>query len=139
MCPSDRFSAIGPNNMSVSDSRFSVEGFFTGREESRRIFDAVRAAVWAAGPAEMRVSKSQISFRRRRMFAWAWIPGQYLRRETVPLVLTLAFRRRDSSPRWKEVVEPYPGRFTHHLELSSPRDVDDEVRGWIREAMSSAG
>jgi hypothetical protein len=49
-------------------------------------------------------------------------------------VLTLALRRRDPSPRWKEIVEPARGRFTHHLELHSVDDIDQEVRGWLSDA-----
>ena len=42
------------------------------------------------------------------------------------------------SPRWKEIVEPAPGRFTHHLELYFADDVDDQVRCWLHEAWESA-
>jgi hypothetical protein len=113
--------------------------FFAGHEESRQLFEAVRRAVEAIGPAELRMGTSHVSFRRRRAFAWAWIPGRYLRGETPPLMRTLSFPHRDPSPRWKEVVEPAPGRFTHHLELSSVADVGDEVRGWLRDAWGSSG
>ncbi|MBI5568043.1 MAG: hypothetical protein HY870_24305 [Chloroflexi bacterium] len=67
---------------------------------------------------------------------FARLPKQYLRR-AAPLVLTLGFRCRDASPRWKEIVEPRPGRFTHHLELWSLTDIDDEVREWLRAAWVS--
>jgi hypothetical protein len=53
-------------------------------------------------------------------------------------VLTVGLRRRDGSPRWKQIVEPYPGRFTHHLELRSPGEVDAEVEAWLREAWGLA-
>jgi hypothetical protein len=125
--------------MKKPELSLTVEKYFEDREESRSIFDVVRAAVTEAGPSEMRVTKSQISFRRRRAFAWVWIPEKYLHRKSAPLVLTLSLTPRDPSPRWKEIVEPYPGRFTHHLELMSPKDVDGEVRGWIRRAWSTAG
>ena len=117
----------------------TVDEFLTGQSDSRRIFDALHAAVDAIGPVEVRVTKSQVAFRRRRAFAFAWRPGAYLRGQVAPLVLTLALRRRDPSPRWKEVVEPYPGRFTHHLELRSPTEIDDEVRAWLEEAWAAAG
>jgi hypothetical protein len=55
------------------------------------------------------------------------------------LVLTLSLRRRDASPRWKEIVEPAKGRFTHHLELRSPDEIDAEVRAWLARAWSGAG
>ena len=88
---------------------------------------------------EIRVSKSQIAFRRRRAFAWVWVPQRYLRGRQAPLVLTLSFARKDESPRWKEIVEPNPGRFTHHLELRTSTEIDDEVRGWLKEAWETAG
>ena len=117
----------------------TLDQFFSGQDESRRIFEAVRRAVEASGPVELRVGKSQVSFRRRKTFAWAWMPGQYLRGKTAPLVLTLSFPGRNVSPRWKEIVEPTPGRFAHHLELPSVADVDDEVRGWLRDAWEAGG
>ncbi|MBN2388614.1 MAG: hypothetical protein JXB85_16475 [Anaerolineales bacterium] len=116
----------------------TVEEFFSGQAKSRQIFEVVRSAVEAIGPAELRVQKSQISFRRRRPFAWLWMPGQYLGGKTAPLVLSIAFRNRTASPRWKEVVEPLPGRFMHHLELHSPSDIDKEVCTWLQEAWLAA-
>lgn len=88
----------------------------------------------AFGPAEIRVTKSQVAFRRGRAFAWVWIPGRYLRGRHAPLVLTVSLPRRSRSRRWKEIVEPVRGRFTHHMELRSRADVDDEVRGFLRKA-----
>lgn len=116
-----------------------MDEFFAGRDESRLIFEAVREAVAAIGPAEIRATKSQVAFRRRRGFAYVWMPGMYLRRDGAPLVLTVGLRRRDGSPRWKQVVEPAPGRFTHHLELYAPAEVDAEVSSWLREAWEGAG
>ena len=116
----------------------TLDEFFAGQAESRDLFEAVRHAVDAAGPATLRVMKSQIAFRRRKAFAWVWMPAQYLHRAAAPLVLTIGFRYRDTSPRWKEIVEPAPGRFTHHLELYSVDDIDDEVRGGLREAWIAA-
>jgi hypothetical protein len=117
----------------------TLDDFFAGRDESRRIFEVLRGAVGALGPSEMRVTKSQVAFRRRRAFAWAWMPGAYLRGKQAPLVLTLALRRRSSSPRWKAIVEPAPGRFTHHMELRFGDEIDDEVRAWLQEAWADAG
>ena len=116
----------------------TLDEFFAGQGQSRQIFETVRRAITAIGPAELYISKSQISFRRRKAFAWVWMPGQYLGGKTAPLVLTFSFRRRDVSPRWKEIVEPAAGRFTHHLELYSTADIDDQVRGWLRDAWTAA-
>jgi len=115
------------------------DDFFATHEDSRRIFEVLQRAVAALGPADVRVTKSQVAFRRRRAFAWAWMPGAYLLGKHAPLVLTLSLHRRDSSPRWKEIVEPAPGRFTHHLELRSAADIDGQVRSWLQEAWEAAG
>jgi hypothetical protein len=116
----------------------TLDEYFVGQEKPRQIFEALRRAVDAVGPAEVRVTRSQVAFRRRTAFAWAWMPGKYLRGKHAPLVLTVSLRRRDSSPRWKEIVEPVPKRFMHHLELYSAADVDGEVGTWLREAWEAA-
>jgi hypothetical protein len=113
--------------------------FFGRNAGARQIFEAVRAAVESSGPVTLRAGKSQISFRRRVAFAWVWIPGQYLKGDRPPLVLTVGLRRRDLSPRWKQVVEPYPGRFVHHMELHRLEQVDQEVRQFLAEAWTVAG
>ncbi len=68
-----------------------------------------------------------------------WVPGMYLRGDQAPLVLTLSLTRKSSSNRWKQVVEPTKGRYTHHLELRSADEIDHEVRAWLHEAWSEAG
>ncbi len=117
----------------------TLDEFFAGQDLSRQLFEVVAAAIDAIGPADMRVSKSQVSFRRKRAFAWVWTPGRYLRGKVAPLVLTLALGSRHPSPRWKEIVEPSPGHFTHHLELFSADDVDEEVCSWLAAAWERAG
>jgi len=112
--------------------------FFGDQPLAKELFVVIDREVEALGEVTIRVSRSQIAFWRRRTLASVWMPAQYLKREAAPLVLTVFLRRRDDSPRWKEVVEPYPGRFTHHLELYDPADVDDQVTGWLREAWEKA-
>jgi predicted transport protein len=116
----------------------TLDEFFAGYKGSRAIFDALHTAIAALGAVEMRVTKSQVAFRRRRAFAWAWTPQRYLCGAHAPLVLSLAFSKRDDSTRWKEIVEPKPGRWMHHLELYSPVAIDDQVQRWLREAWEAA-
>lgn len=117
----------------------TLDEFFQGQEEARPLFEAVVRAVDNLGNVEIRVTKSQVAFRRRIAFAWVWIPAHHLRRPAAPLVLTIGVRLHHPSPRWKQVVEPYPGRFTHHLELHDPAEVDGEVCSWLRQAWLQAG
>ena len=114
------------------------ESFFEGHPDGLAVYRAVAERVAAVGDAQVRVTRSQIAFRRRRGFAWVWRPGQYLS-STVPAVLSVALSRRVESGRVKQVVQPSPRVWMHHLELASPDEVDDEVAGWLREAWVEAG
>lgn len=136
----------------------TLEEFFANHDDSRRLFDAVRETIESIGPAQVRVSKSQVAFRRKRGFAYVWMPAQYLGERgagepgadgrgaggsgtgdrLAPLVLTIGLRRRDTSARWKQVVEPAPGRFTRHLELRSADEIDEQVVAWLKEAWEVA-
>jgi hypothetical protein len=115
------------------------EAFFAGDARAQQLFATVREAVERLGEASIGVGTSQIAFRRGRTFAAVWRPARYLHGPAAPLVLTVFLPFRDGSPRWKEVVEPAPGRFTHHLELRRGADVDAEVEGWLRRGWEAAG
>lgn len=128
-----------PGDDQADDLQLTLEQFFAGCPEAWAIFLTLRQAIEAIGPVKLRVSKSQVAFSRRRVFAIAWRPGQYLSGKHAPLVLTVALRRRDSSSRWKQIADPAPGRFTHHLELFSSTEIDDQVRAWLIEAWQQAG
>ncbi len=115
------------------------EAFFAGRPLARAVFDAVRDRLGAIGPVEVRVSRSQVAFRRRRGFAFLWLPGQYLPRADAEVVLSLGLDHRDPSARFKEVVHPAPGVWLHHLEIRALDEVDDEVGRWLAEAAEERG
>lgn len=116
----------------------TLDEFFQDYAQSEVIFSALRSMLDGVGPTEMRISKSQVAFWRRKVVARVWIPAQYLKGNLAPLVLTLGFDHRHASPRWKEIVEPAAGRFTHHLELWSVDEVDEEVREWLQSAWLNA-
>ena len=118
----------------IDQDEAALAQFFAGRPEARALFAGLLAAVAATGPVRVRVSKSQVALERARTLARVWLPDQYLGPGHAPLVLTVGLRRRDGSPRWKQVVEVKPGRFTHHLELRSATEIDAEVLGWLAEA-----
>ena len=52
------------------------------------------------GEASVATTKSQVAFRRRRGFAYAWRPGQYVTSD-VPLVLSIALPHAVDSGRIK--------------------------------------
>ncbi|GAA0811030.1 DUF5655 domain-containing protein [Spirilliplanes yamanashiensis] len=115
------------------------EEFFAEVGEGLTVFRHVDDLVRRVAPdVTVRVSKSQVAFRRRRGFAFLWLPGQYLAKPAADIVLSIALRRRLRSDRFKEIVHPAAGTWMHHLEIHSVRDVDDEVAGWLREAAGDA-
>lgn len=82
-------------------------------------------------------TRSQIALRHRTGFAYLWYPGRYLRSE-VPAVLSIPLPERLESARFKQVNNPAPQVWMHHLELAGPDDLDDEVLGWLRAAYDAA-
>jgi hypothetical protein len=114
------------------------EAFFAGHEDGLAVYRAVAEAVAALGECDVRVSRSQIAFRRRRGFAYVWRPGQYVASD-VPAVLSVALDHPVESDRFKQVAHPAAAVWMHHLEVRRPAEVDAEVSGWLREAWGSAG
>jgi hypothetical protein len=119
-------------------ARPAVEGFFADHPLGLAVYDLVLAALGPLGGAEVRVTRSQVAFRRRVGFAWLWLPGRWLDRPSAEVVLSIGLRERIGSPRFKEVVQPAPGRWMHHLEVRTTGDIDDEVVGWLRRAAEAA-
>lgn len=101
--------------------------------------DRVATILDGIGPVQVRTTRSQVAFRHRRGFAWLWLPGRWLRHPGAEVVLSIGLPRHDPSARWKQVVEPRPGRWMHHLELRDVEDLDAEVAGWLAEAWAAAG
>jgi hypothetical protein len=123
--------------MSSSDDEMTPESFFRDFPDGLALFHAVQSAVQAVGAFDVRVTKSQIAFRRGRGFAYVWRPGQYVG-SGVPAVLSIALPRRVCSGRFKSVVHPSARVWMHHLELSNSSQIDDEVRNWLAEAYENA-
>jgi hypothetical protein len=115
-----------------------AEEFFAGHPDALAVFDKVRAVLLGLGAVDVRPSRSQVAFRRRRGFASLWLPGRHLARPTAEVVLTIALGRRDPSPRFKQVAQPSPKHWMHHLEVRHPDEIDAQVVGWLQEAAERA-
>lgn len=114
------------------------EDHFAGFPQGLQICRAVEHAVATLGDGSVRVTKSQVAFRRRKGFAYLWRPGQYIA-SAVPAVLSIALPHQIRSDRFKEVAHPSANVWIHHLELRDAAEVDDEVRQWLADAYASAG
>jgi Domain of unknown function (DUF5655) len=114
------------------------EEHFAGHPLALAVLDVVRMLLAPYDDVQVRTTTSQVAFRRRRGFAYLWLPGRYLARPTAGLVLSVVLGRRDESPRWKEVAHPSPAHWMHHLEVTDVTDLDGEVAGWLQEAADRA-
>lgn len=119
-----------------SDVRF----FFDGKPLELGLYQALFARMEADFPqASVKVQKSQISFYERHLFAAASLPIR--RKKSWPehcLVVTVGLNRQLDSSRVAAAVEPYPGRWTHHILLTAPEEIDGELMGWLAEARDFA-
>lgn len=123
--------------MSFSDHYQEDVLFFFGEKTLELgLYEALMERLTQAVP-EMtaRVQKSQISFYGRHLFGAASLPIR--RKKDWPkrcLVVTVGLARRLDSPRVAVAVEPYPNRWTHHVLIERPEQIDGELIGWLREA-----
>ncbi len=115
------------------------EAFFRGHPMPLAVFERVRADIGRIGAATIRTGRSQVAFRRRRGFAYLWLPGRWLKNPAAEVVLSIALDRHDESPRWKQVAHPAPRVWMHHLEIQSTDEIDEEVEDWLRSAFEQAG
>lgn len=83
----------------------------------------------------MEAMKSQIAFGTKTKFAWVWLPQPWDKnRPENSIVLTFGLGRQIKDDRIAQAVEPYPGRWTHHVIIKNEADLDEYLRGWITEA-----
>ena len=102
--------------------------FFDKAPELLPLYAALEDAILTRCPdAQALVMKSQIAFTVARRFAFASLRGRRL-------IVTFGLPQRVESPRIWQAVEPYPNRWTHHVILRTPEEIDDTLLGWMEEA-----
>lgn len=112
-----------------------VEAFFAGKPETKALFMAVERKIRAIGPAIITVTKTQISFATRTQFAWVWMPLATDRKRPLhSLVLSFGCGRQIVHDQIVEAVEPYPGRWTHHVIIAEEADLTGVLDVWLLEA-----
>ena len=110
--------------------------FFDKMPAMLPVYVRLREQLEAAYPdLGIRVGKSQISFRNRYGFASASLPWRRVKGWPAEyLLVTFGLARRLDDPRIAQAVEPYPNRWTHHVLVQTPEEVDETLLRWIDEA-----
>lgn len=110
--------------------------FFDGKPEERALYEALLDRIAALGAFSAVVHKTQISLKNRRVFACVSML-RVLPKKLLPphfLVLTLGLPYPLESQRIAAKTEAQPNRWTHHIVLGGPDDLDDEQLDWLRQA-----
>ena len=55
-------------------------------------------------------------------------------RPAVWVTISFGLGYRKESQRIDVATEPYPGRWTHHVMVGTPDEIDEELLGWLQEA-----
>lgn len=83
----------------------------------------------------LKITKTQISFRNRHVFAMVSLPFRRIKGwPRTYLLVSFGLNYQNTSPRIAQSVEPYPGRWTHHVPIVEVGEIDKELLGWIDEA-----
>ncbi len=110
--------------------------FFNGHPGLLPIYGLLRERLTAVYPdLTVKVSKTQISFRNKHLFAMASLPWRRVKGWPEEyLLVSFGLDGEKCSPRIAQAVEAYPGRWTHHVAVTGPSEIDGELLGWIDEA-----
>ena len=111
--------------------------FFNEHPEALELYEALEDWLLAAFPGvQRRVQKTQITFFQPRVFACVSFTRVRKKAElpTPWLTFTLSLPEPLDSPRAAVQSEPYPGRWTVHLVLHAPSDLDQELLDWTLRA-----
>lgn len=126
-CPACQREFANPNQ-SHACGRQSLDAHFEGKSPHiRAIYDAFVASLTAIGPVTVLPEKTRIAFQVRMSFAQLtprrdWVDGH------------VVLARRLEHPRFRRVQTFSKRNHLHAFRLADVKDVDDEVRAWLREA-----
>ena len=105
------------------------------------LYRAFEAMLFASFPVvNKRVQKTQITFSNRHVFACVSF-ARVKRKTELPMrfiVITLGLPAPLDSERVAVKTEPYTGRWTHHIVVNKPEELDEELLSWVREAYDFA-
>ena len=129
---------MGRNQKVTSGER--LEEVLAEDRKAHKLFNLVTKYLISLGGVESATRKTQVSFKHRRAFAWIWLPQMWIKQQPRgSITLTFGLDHQVRARRIKQSVEPYPGRYTHHVVITTADEFDAQVKRWLREAHRLAG
>ena len=111
----------------------SVDSHFEGRASAvRDIYDTIVAAARELGPVDEDPKKTSIHLNRKTAFA-------AVKTRRAFLILTVKATVDIDSPRISKHEQTSPHRWHLEIKLMSVKDVDRQIRGWLRNAYELSG
>lgn len=108
---------------------FSVGAFLEGKSSrARRLFHGFAGLLRKCGPVTVAPAKTRVAFMVRVRFAGV------SRVSERGMTIAFALRRPLKSPRISKVVKYNPRWYGHFMRIVSPRELDEELLGWLRES-----
>ena len=111
--------------------------FFDSQPAALPLYEAFESLIRGMFPAaQKRVQKTQITFFRRHVFACVSFL-RVKRKKELPdpyLVITLGLPEPLTSGRAAVQTEPYPGRWTVHIVIGRPEEIDAELVSRVQQA-----
>lgn len=115
--------------------------FFQGYLAALSLYEAFAGELLRRFPeTSMRVQKSQITFSNRHVYACVSF-ARVKKKAELPeayIVVTLGLPYPLDSQRVAVKTEPYPGRWTTHIVVGDPAELDDEFWAWTAQAYEFA-
>ena len=115
--------------------------FFDNHRDVLKLYLAFENLLYSTFPnVSKRVQKTQITFSNGYVFSCVSFV-QVKRKSELPkgyMVVTLVLPAPLDSERVAVKTEPYPNRWTHHIVISKPEELDKELLSWISDAYAFA-
>lgn len=115
--------------------------FFEGHLDALPLYEKLEERIFSEiDNVRVKVQKSQISFYNQHLFACVSFMRVRKKRDCPDsyIVVTFGLEHQVESQRIDIATEPYPNRWTHHLLISRPEEIDEELMRWIKEAAEFA-
>ena len=115
--------------------------FFEGHMDALTLYEKLEERILSEiNNVRIKTQKSQISFYNRHLFACVSFMRVRKKKDCPKnyIVVTFGLQYKVESSRIDIAAEPYPNRCTHHVLVSRPDEIDEELMGWIKEAAEFA-
>ena len=103
--------------------------FFESRNAELSLYEHLSDQMKRKLPSfDVRVQRTQITFENPKVFACVSLKWRN------SVIVSFGLPDRAISPRIHQAAEIRPGRWTHHVKVGSPQEVDKELMGWLHAA-----